>query len=157
MSWVVLLFYPGDFTFVCPTELEEAAKFYSEFQKLGAEVLSVSIDSAYVHKAWRDISPAIAKVNYPMLSDPSAKLCRAFGTFNDSENVSQRATFIIDPAGIVKAFELHDNRIGRSTPEILRKLQAAKYVEEHPTKACPASWQPGEEALTPGLELVGKI
>jgi len=156
-KWLVLLFYPADFTFVCPTELEEAANYYESFKKEGAEILSVSTDTAFVHKAWHDTSPAIAKVKYPMVADHTGKLCREFGTYIESEGLSLRGTFIIDPDGILKAMDVHDNAIGRSAKEILRKLQAAKFVREHKGLVCPASWEPGKETLKPGLELVGKI
>jgi peroxiredoxin (alkyl hydroperoxide reductase subunit C) len=155
--WLVLLFYPADFTFVCPTELEEAAEHYHEFKKLNAEVLSVSTDTVFVHKAWHDHSDAIKKIRYPMLADPTGKLCRAFGTYIEDEGVSLRATFIVDPDGLVKNMDLHDNSIGRSIQEILRKLQAAKFVREHKGLVCPASWTPGKKTLKPGLDLVGKI
>jgi len=156
-KWLVLAFYPADFTFVCPTELEELADYYEEFKKLNAEVLSVSTDTAYVHKAWHDSSPAIKKIEFPMLADTTGALCRAFGTMIEEEGVSLRATFIIDPDGILKSVEIHDNTIGRSAKEILRKLQASKYVREHPGEVCPASREPGKETLKPGLDLVGKI
>lgn len=156
-KWVVLLFYPADFTFICPTELEEAALAYEEFKKLGAEVLSVSTDTVFVHKAWHDVSPAIQKIKYPMVADPTGKLCREFGTYLEEDGLSLRGTFIIDPDGLLKALEIHDNSIGRSAKEILRKLQAAKFVREHKGEVCPASWEPGKKTLKPGLELVGKI
>ena len=156
-KWLVLAFYPADFTFVCPTELEELAEYYDEFRKLDAEILSISTDTAYVHKAWHDASKAIGKIKFPMVADPAAKLCRAFDTYIEDEGVSTRATFIIDPDGKVVAMDLHDNSIGRSAKEILRKLQAAKYTREHPGEACPASWEPGKETLKISLELVGKI
>jgi peroxiredoxin (alkyl hydroperoxide reductase subunit C) len=156
-KWVVLLFYPADFTFVCPTELAEAADYYEQFKKVGAEILSVSTDTAFVHKAWHDESPAIGKIKYPMAADPTAKLSRLFGTYIESDGLSWRATFIIDPDGVLKALEIHDNSIGRSAQEILRKLQAAKYVRENKGEVCPASWKPGEKTLKPGLDLVGKI
>ena len=156
-KWLVLIFYPADFTFICPTELEEAANYYEEFKKLGAEILSVSTDTAFVHKAWHDQSPAIRKVKFPMLADPTGRLCREFGTYLEDEGVSLRGSFIIDPDGILKAFEVHDNNIGRSAKELLRKLQAAVFVREHTEQVCPASWEPGGETLTPGLDLVGKI
>jgi peroxiredoxin (alkyl hydroperoxide reductase subunit C) len=156
-KWVVLLFYPADFTFVCPTELSEAADSYGEFQKLGAEVMSVSTDTVFVHKAWHDQSPAIKKIQYPMLADPTGKLCRELGTYIEDEGVSLRATFIIDPEGVLKSMEIHDNSIGRNTQEILRKLQAAKFVSEHKGQVCPASWTPGKDTLKPGMDLVGKI
>lgn len=156
-KWVVLAFYPADFTFVCPTELEELAELYDEFKKLDAEIISVSTDTVYVHKAWHDTSKAISKIRFPMAGDPAAKLCRYFGVYNEEEGVSFRATFIINPEGKIVAMDIHDNSIGRSAREILRKLAAAKYVYEHPGEVCPASWEPGKETLKPSLELVGKI
>ena len=156
-KWLVLFFYPADFTFVCPTELEEAALLYEEFKKAGAEILSVSTDTVYVHKAWHDVSPAIKKIHFPMLADPTGKLCREFGTYIEEAGLSYRGTFIIDPDGVLKAADIHDNSIGRSAREILRRVQAAKFVREHKGEVCPASWEPGKKTLKPGLDLVGKI
>lgn len=155
--WLVMIFYPGDFTFVCPTELAEAAKLYPEFQKLGAEVMGVSTDSVYVHKAWHDISPSVRAVSFPMLADPTGRLCREFGTYLEDEGVSLRGSFIVDPDGVVRAGEIHDNRIGRSAKELLRKLQAAIRVREGRGEVCPAGWEPGAETLKPTLDLVGKL
>lgn len=156
-KWLVLLFYPADFTFVCPTELREAARLYPKFQAENAEVLSISTDTVFAHKAWHDQSPAIKEIHFPMAADPTGVLCRAFGTYIESEGLSLRGSFIVDPEGILKAIEIHDNSIGRSSAEILRKLQAAKFVAEHGGEVCPASWQPGADTLRPGLDLVGKI
>jgi len=156
-KWLILVFYPADFTFVCPTELEELAEYYEEFKRLNAEVLSISTDTVYVHKAWHDTSQAIMKIKYPMVADPSGEICRIFGTYIEKEGLSLRATFIIDPDGILKCMEMHDNSIGRSAKEILRKLKASIYVRENPGEVCPASWEPGKGTLKPGLELVGKI
>jgi len=156
-KWLVLVFYPADFTFICPTELEEVADNYAKFKKLGAEVLSVSTDTVFVHKAWHDNSPSIKKIKYPMLADPTGKLCREFGTYIEGEGLSLRGSFIVDPDGILKMYELHDNSVGRSAKELLRKLQAAKFVREHKGKVCPAAWEPGKDTLKPGLDLVGKI
>ena len=156
-KWTVLVFYPADFTFICPTELGDLADKYEEFQQLGVEILSVSTDTAFVHKAWQDNSATIAKIKYPMVADPAAKICKAYGTYIPEEGLSLRGTFIIDPDGILKAFELHDNSIGRSSEELLRKVKAAQFVREHGGEVCPANWQPGKETLKPGLDLVGKI
>lgn len=155
--WLILLFYPADFTFVCPTELSEAADYYQKFKKEGAEVLSVSADTVFVHKAWHDSSPSIKKIDFPMIADPTGKLCRALGALIEEEGFSLRASFIVDPDGIIKAYEIHDNSIGRSIEEIFRKLQAAKFVREHKNQVCPASWGPKKKTLKPGLDLVGKI
>jgi len=156
-KWLVLLFYPADFTFICPTELEEAAQYYPEFQKAEAEILSVSTDTVYTHKAWHDVSPAIKKIKFPMVADPTGKLCREFGTYIEEAGLSFRGTFVIDPDGVLKAADIHDNSIGRSAREILRRVQAAKFVREHKGEVCPASWEPGKKTLRPGLDLVGKI
>lgn len=156
-KWLILFFYPADFTFVCPTELKELAQDYAQFQQLGAEIISVSTDTVFVHKAWHDESEAIGAITFPMLADPTRKLCKAFGTYIKAEGLSLRGTFIIDPDGVLKAFEMHDNSIGRSSEELLRKLQAAQFVREHGGEVCPASWKPGKETLKPGLDLVGKI
>jgi len=156
-KWLVLVFYPADFTFVCPTELAELADKYEEFKKLGAEVCSISTDTAFVHKAWHDHSPAIQKIAYPMLADPTGRVCRDFGTYIEEEGLSLRGSFVIDPESRVKCMELHDNNIGRSADELLRKLQAAIHVRNNRGEVCPASWKPGSKTLKPGMDLVGKI
>ncbi len=156
-KWVILFFYPGDFTFVCPTELRELAKCYELFKQENAEIISVSVDSVFVHKAWKNTSETIKNIPFPMLADPSHRVSKAYGTLIEEEGISLRATFLIDPNGIIKAFEYHDNSIGRSVDEILRKLQAAKYVQIHSDQVCPMNWKPGNETLKPSLDLVGKI
>jgi len=156
-KWVVLFFYPADFTFVCPTELGELADNYERFKKLGAEVISVSTDTAFVHKAWHDTSDMIKKIKYPMLADPAQRVSRTYGTLIEDEGLALRATYLIDPEGMVKAFEFHNNDIGRSSEEIIRKLEASKYVKEHKGEVCPMSWKPGAKTLKPGVHLVGKI
>jgi len=156
-KWVMLCFYPGDFTFVCPTELGELADKYGDIKKLGAEIISVSTDTAFVHKAWYDNSETIKKISFPMLSDPARRVSTAYGTLIEKEGVSLRASFLINPKGKVKAFEFHDNDIGRSADELIRKLEAAKFVAEHAGEVCPVNWKPGEKTLRPGLDLVGKI
>ena len=157
-KWLVLFFYPADFTFVCPTELEELADKYSQFKKLETEILSISTDTKYVHKAWHDESKAIAKVKYPMGADPTGKISRYFGVYLDDEGLALRGTFIIDPDGVLQALEINSNNIGRSASELLRKLQAAQFVRKNNGhEVCPASWHPGSKTLKPGVELVGKI
>ena len=154
---VVLFFYPLDFTFVCPTELAELARLYPEFVTLGAEVCGVSTDSVYVHKAWHDSSPMVRTVEFPLIADSTGALSREFGVYLEEEGVALRGTFLIDPDGVLRAYEVHDNSIGRYIGETLRKLQAAIRVREGEGEACPANWQPGQPTLTPGLDLVGKL
>lgn len=160
-KWLVLFFYPADFTFICPTELEEMAHNYAGFKKEGAEIISVSTDTVFVHKAWHDHSPAIKKIKFPMAADPTGEMCREFGTYIESGEdggLSLRGSFIINPNQELVAIEINANSIGRSAKELLRKLQAAVYVFKHgESLVCPASWEPGKKTLKPGMDLVGKI
>ena len=155
--WSVVVFYPADFTFVCPTELGELADNYEKFKEIGCEVYSVSTDTHFVHKAWADASDTIAKIKYPMLADPTGKLTRDFDVMIEEEGVALRGTFVINPNGEIKAYEIHDNGIGRNAEELLRKVQAAQFVAEHGDQVCPAKWQPGADTLKPSLDLVGKL
>lgn len=164
-KWLVVMFYPADFTFVCPTELEDMAKLYTKFQEANCEVISFSTDTVFAHKAWHDTSPAIKQINFPMGADPSGKVAYAFGTlveggemeFTPDEGQALRGTFVMDQNGILRTMEIHDNSVGRKAAETLRKVQAAQYVEAHPGNVCPANWEPGDNTLEPGLGLVGKI
>jgi peroxiredoxin (alkyl hydroperoxide reductase subunit C) len=155
--WSVFVFYPADFTFVCPTELEDLADHYDEFRTLGVEVYGVSTDTHFAHKAWHDTSPAIQKVRYPLIGDPTATLARNFDVLIEEEGLALRGTFVVDPEGRIKLCEIHDNGIGRDATELLRKVRAAQYVASHPGEVCPAKWQEGERTLKPSLDLVGKI
>tara|TARA_R110000824_G_scaffold401771_1_gene615522 strand:- start:217611 stop:218195 length:585 start_codon:yes stop_codon:yes gene_type:complete len=164
-KWLIVMFYPADFTFVCPTELEDMAKIYPKLQQIGADVVSFSTDTVFVHKAWHETSPAIGTIEYPMGADPSGKIADAFGVlieggdmaFTPDEGLALRGTFIMDPTGTLRTMEVHDNSIGRSAKETLRKVQAAQFVESNQGKVCPASWEPGDDTLEPGMDLVGKI
>jgi NADH-dependent peroxiredoxin subunit C len=156
-KWVIMVFYPKDFTFVCPTELGDIADRYEELQKLNAEVLSVSTDTIPVHKAWYEDSDTIKKIKFPMLADPTHEICRKYGVLIEEEGVALRGTFIISPDGEVKTIEIHGDGIGRSGDELMRKLQAAQFVAKYGDQVCPANWKPGKDTLKPGLDLVGKI
>jgi peroxiredoxin (alkyl hydroperoxide reductase subunit C) len=156
-KWSVVVFYPADFTFVCPTELGDLADHYAAFQKIGCEVYSVSTDTHFTHKAWHDTSDTIKKIQYPMIGDPTQAISRNFGVLIEEEGLALRGTFVINPEGVIKVCEIHDLGIGRSAKELLRKVQAAQYVATHDGEVCPAAWQPGEETLAPSLDLVGKI
>jgi len=156
-KWSIFLFYPADFTFVCPTELEDMAEHYEELQGLGVEVYSVSTDTHFVHKAWHDASEAIGKITYPMLGDPTGQITRGFDVMIEEEALALRGTFLVDPDGVIKVAEIHDLGIGRSAKDMVRKVKAAQYVRENDGEVCPAAWEQGQETLTPSLELVGKI
>jgi peroxiredoxin (alkyl hydroperoxide reductase subunit C) len=156
-KWSIFFFYPADFTFVCPTELEDLADLYPEFQKLDVEIYSVSTDSHFVHKAWHDASATIRKIKYPMLADRAGALSRSLGILIEEEGLSYRGTFLVNPQGKIKIAEIHDNNIGRNAAELLRKTEAAKFVDEHPGEVCPAKWKKGDATLKPSIDLVGKI
>jgi peroxiredoxin (alkyl hydroperoxide reductase subunit C) len=156
-KWSVFVFYPADFTFVCPTELEDLADNHAEFQKLGVDVYGISTDTHFAHKAWHDTSDAIKKVQYPLIGDPTGLLSRNFEVMIEEEGLALRGTFVINPEGFIKVLEVHDNGIGRDASELLRKVKAAQYVASHPGEVCPAKWTEGAETLKPSLDLVGKI
>lgn len=155
--WSVVFFYPADFTFVCPTELEDLADNYAAFQKLGVEIYAVSTDSHFTHKAWHESSLAVGKVQFPMVGDPTQRLSRNFDVLIEAEGMADRGTFVINPEGRIVIMEHHDSGIGRDAGELLRKVEAAQYVAANPGQVCPAKWRPGEATLTPSLDLVGKI
>ena len=156
-KWLILFFYPGDFTFVCPTELGELAEQYGEFRDEGIEIVSMSTDTVYSHKVWHETSDIVRRVPFPMGSDHRHELVDAFNIYCEDDGLSYRATVIIDPGGIIRCVEVHDNSIGRSVQELLRKVRAAKYVHEHPEEVCPASWKAGDRTLEPGVNLIGKL
>lgn len=156
-KWAVLMFYPADFTFVCPTELEDLADHHAQFKDLGVQLFGVSTDSHFAHKAWHDTSEAIGKVNYALIGDPTQVLSRNFEVLIEEEGMALRGTFVINPEGQIKLCEIHDNGIGRDASELLRKVKAAQYVAAHPNEVCPAKWNEGSATLTPSLDLVGKI
>ena len=156
-KWSIFLFYPADFTFVCPTELEDMARHYEELKDLGVEVYSVSTDTHYVHKAWHDSSDAISKINFPMIGDPTGVITRGFDVMIEEEALALRGTFLANPDGVIKVAEIHDLGIGRSAKDMLRKVKAAQYVADNDGEVCPAAWEQGQATLTPSVDLVGKI
>lgn len=156
-KWSVFFFYPADFTFVCPTELEDLANKYGEFQAAGAEIYAVSCDTHFVHKAWHDASATIQKIKYPMLADPTGVLARGFDVMIESVGLSERGSFIVNPQGEIVSYEVVAGNIGRNADELLRRLQALQFVASHPSEVCPAKWQQGAETLKPSIDLVGKL
>ena len=155
--WSVFFFYPADFTFVCPTELEDLANKYEEFKGIGCEIYSVSCDSHFVHKAWHDASKTIQKIQYPMLADPTGALARDFEVMIESDGMAERGSFIVNPEGKIVAYEVIAGNVGRNADELFRRVQASQFVAEHGDQVCPAKWQPGAETLKPSLDLVGLL
>ncbi|MEQ1296811.1 alkyl hydroperoxide reductase subunit C [Acinetobacter soli] len=155
--WSVVFFYPADFTFVCPTELEDLAEHYDAFKQLGVEIYSVSTDTHFTHKAWHDSSDAIGKIQYPMIGDPTWRIAKNFDVLIEAEGMADRGTFVIDPEGKIQIVEITAGGIGRDAQELLRKVKAAHYVYNHPGEVCPAKWKEGDSTLAPSIDLVGKI
>ena len=156
-KWAIFFFYPADFTFVCPTELEDLQDKYAQLKEMGVEVYSVSTDSHFVHKAWHDTSERIKKIEYPMLADTTGLLARAFGVMIEEDGMAYRGTFVVNPEGYVKIVEINDNNIGRNADELVRKVEAAQFVATHPGDVCPAKWKKGAQTLQPSIDLVGKL
>ncbi|HQV24658.1 MAG TPA: alkyl hydroperoxide reductase subunit C [Acinetobacter sp.] len=156
-KWSVLIFMPAAFTFNCPTEVEDAADNYAEFQKAGAEVYIVTTDTHFSHKVWHETSPAVGKAQFPLVGDPTHQLTNAFDVHIAEAGLALRGTFIINPEGVIKTAEIHDNAIARDVSETLRKLKAAQFVANHPGEVCPAKWKEGAATIAPSIDLVGKI
>ncbi|MBE3596923.1 MAG: peroxiredoxin [Hydrogenibacillus sp.] len=155
--WAVLVFYPADFTFVCPTELADFAEHYEAFKSVGAEVIGVSTDTVYTHKAWLEAEKLLSNVRFPMAADHNGHLARLLNIYNEADGTAMRGTFIVDPEGILRAQEVTWYDVGRNASETLRLLEAFQYVREHPGMACPAGWTRGKKTLKPGMDIVGKV
>ena len=155
--WTVLVFYPADFTFVCPTELGDLADHYDEFKKLDVEVYGVSTDTKFAHLAWRNSEKLLADVQYPLAADPTGAVSKMFGVYDCGSGLALRGTFIINPAGTLVSSEINFYNVGRDASELLRKMEANAYLVGHPDQACPAKWKPGSMTLTPSKDMVGKV
>ena len=156
-KWTVFFFYPADFTFICPTELEDLENSYAKFKEAGCEIYSVSTDTHFVHKAWHDHSEKISKITYPMLADPTQEISRDFEVLIEESGLAERGTFVINPEGKIVGYEVNAGNVGRNADELFRKLQAFQFVHEHGDEVCPAKWTPGAETLKPSLDLVGAL
>ncbi len=156
-KWAVFFFYPADFTFVCPTELEDLQDEYANLQSMGVEVFGVSTDTHFSHKAWHDTSPAIGKIQYYMVGDQTGTITNNFDVMREGQGLADRATFVVDPDGVIQVMETTCEGVGRNAKELVRKVKAAIHVRNNPGQVCPAKWEEGAETLAPSLELVGKI
>ncbi|RMA97026.1 peroxiredoxin [Hydrogenothermus marinus] len=156
-KWTILFFYPADFTFVCPTELADLANVYPKLKELGAEVVSVSTDTKFVHLAWHRDEKLLENVKFPMGADPTGKVSRMFGVYDCETGLALRGTFIISPEGKLVSSEVNFYNVGRNADELLRKMEANAYLIGHPEEACPAKWEPGKKTLKPSEEIVGKV
>jgi peroxiredoxin len=156
-KWLVIMFYPGDYTFVCPTELADLAEKYEEFQSLNIEILSISTDTKYVHAAWQKAETILSDIKFMMGSDANAQISKLFGVYNEDTGLAERGTFIINPDGMLVASEINFQNVGRNSNELFRKVKAFIHVRANPEEVCPAKWEKGDATLKPGVEIVGKI
>ena len=148
-KYVVLFFYPLDFTFVCPTEITAFSDRYSDFSNKNTEVLGVSVDSKFTHLAWIQTprkEGGIGDINYPLVSDLKREICQAYNVLNE-DGEADRGLFIINPKGIIMHSTINKAPVGRNIDETLRVLQAYQYVESHPDEVCPAGWTPGDKTM----------
>ncbi len=156
-KWAVFFFYPADFTFVCPTELEDLGEKYEMLKGMDVEVYGVSTDTHFSHKAWHDTSDKIGKLTFPFLGDQNHELARSFDVLREGVGLADRATFVVDPDGVIQIVEQTCEGVGRNANELTRKIKAAQYVRANPGQVCPAAWEEGSDTLAPSLDLVGKI
>lgn len=154
---LILFFYPADFTFVCPTELKDMGKAYPTIQQANAEMLVVSTDTTFSHKRWVETESLLKDFNIKMVSDRTGHMSKLFGSYNKESGNSERGTFIISPDGVIKSIEIVTEPIGRSSNELVRKVNALNYVATHPGHACPASRNIGGQVLQPGIKIAGKV
>jgi peroxiredoxin (alkyl hydroperoxide reductase subunit C) len=155
--WTVLVFYPADYTFVCPTELADVGAAYTKIKELGAEVVSVSTDTQFVHMAWQRDEKLLKDIKYPMGADTTGKISRLFGVYDENTGLALRGTFIINPDGDLVGSEVNFYNVGRNADELLRKVKAFVHVRNNPEEVCPAKWDDGAKTLKPGGELVGRV
>lgn len=157
-KWLIVFFYPGDFTFVCSTELTALGEQYDRLKSMGAEVLAVSTDSKFVHLAWQRHEAGLKNVKYPMGGDRTGDIARLFGVYVDGQGYSRRGTFIVTPEGRINVVEIHDDPMGRNIDELMRRFKMSLLIAKHPEKACPSKWKDdGDPTLTPGAHMVGKV
>lgn len=156
-KWTILVFYPADYTFVCPTELADVAARHDELAKAGAEVISVSTDTEFSHLAWQREEKLLSNLKYLMGADPTGRVSRLFGVYDDATGLALRGTFIISPEGRLTSSEVNFYNVGRNAEELVRKAKANAYLSAHPEEACPANWKEGQKTLKPGAGLVGRV
>ena len=154
-EWAVLLFYPADFTFVCPTELISFSEHNSQFQQINTQILAISTDSHHTHLAWSRLKReegGVGTLNIPLVADVSKKISTSYGVLVEDENDDMygsalRALFIVDPKGTIRSIQINDDAVGRNVEETIRILKAFQWADSHVGEACPASWQPGQDTI----------
>jgi len=156
-KWLILYFYPADFTFVCPTELSDLAQYHDQLNEMGVEIVSVSTDTKFSHLAWCKAERLLKDIKFQMAADPTGELATFFGVYDAAGGTALRGTFIINPDFVLVGSEVNYYNVGRNALELLRKMRAYTYLYNHPEQACPAAWEEGQDLLTPSEDLVGRV
>ncbi len=157
-KWLVLCFYPADFTFVCSTEMAALNSVYEDLKAMGVEVLSVSTDTVFDHRGWVRTEPLLrGRAKFLMAADPTGAIARAYGVYKEDEGVAFRGRFIIDPDGVIQAYEVVTLNMGRNVNELIRQLRALQYIREHPDEVTPAQWEPGKPTIKPNIKIAGQV
>ncbi len=156
-KWTILMFYPADFTFVCPTELADLADQQEKLEELGAHVIAVSTDTKFAHMVWRNTEGLLKNVEYTLAADPTGTVSRLFGVYDASTGLALRGTFVINPEGKLVSSEVNFYNVGRHAGELVRKMEANVHLSANPSEACPARWTPGSKTLQPGKDIVGNV
>jgi alkyl hydroperoxide reductase subunit AhpC len=156
-QWAILVFYPADFTFVCPTELADLAEEHAQLEKLGARVIAVSTDTKFAHMMWRNTEGLLKNVRYTLAADTTGAVSRLFGVYDAATGLALRGTFIINPEGKLVSSEVNFYNVGRNAAELVRKMEANVHLVANPAEACPAKWTPGAKTLKPGKDIVGNV
>lgn len=156
-KWTVLVFYPADFTFICPTELADLGGKYADLSSTGCEVVSVSTDTKFSHFGWHQQEKLLAGIRYSMGADPKGEVAKLFGVHDERSGLAFRGTFVISPDGVLVGSEVNFFNVGRNMDELVRKVKAFQYVRENPAEVCPARWEPGRKTLRPSEALVGRV
>ena len=156
-KWYVLVFYPADFTFVCPTEMKDLSDQKQVFSDMWVEVLSVSTDSIFSHKAWLKAEKLMENFDYKMLSDWNLEVSDIYNVLDEKAWMAWRGTFIVDPDGVLRGIEITSGAQWRNSEELIRKIQGLQFMRENPTQACPAKWATGAKTLTPSIKITWEV
>jgi len=156
-KWVVLFYYPADFTFVCPTELKDMADVKTEFDSMNVEVLAASTDTIFSHRAWTKQEKLMQDFPYKMLADHNLETADMYNILDEKTGIAGRGTFIIDPDGIIRGIEVTSWPLGRNSEELIRKIEALQFMSTNPGVACPARWKKWAKTLKPSIKMTGKV
>ena len=156
-KWYVLVFYPADFTFVCPTEMKDLSDQKDRFAKMWVEILSVSTDSIFSHKAWLKAEKLMEGFDYKMMADCNLEVSDIYNVLDEKAWMAGRGTFIVDPDWVLRGIEITSGAQGRNSEELIRKIEGLQFMRENPTQACPAKWSTGAKTLTPSIKITGEV